>query len=98
MPTLNINRPRGLINTQGVYVPDSFGEEAFRGEYDGSNNLIYAAFARPGSLEDSLVWQLSRITYIGTNPVAIEWPINSEGAPSNDYEFSWTDRLTYTYQ
>lgn len=90
------NRPRGLINPQGVFVPDSFGEEAFRGEYSG-DNLIYAAFARPGANEDENVWQLSRISYSGSNPISIQWPVNSEGAVTNDYEFSWTDRATYTY-
>ena len=90
-------RARGLINTQGVFLPESFIEEAFRGEYDGSNNLIYAGFARPGSPEGLEVWQISKLTYSGSNLVSITWPTSASGAASNDYEFSWTDRASYVY-
>lgn len=94
-----INRPRALINTQGLVIPDSLELEAFRGEYDGSNNLIYAGFARPGAAEGTLIWQISKMTYDGSgNLLTIVWPINADGAVSNDYEFSWTARATYTYQ
>jgi hypothetical protein len=90
-------RARGLINPQGVFLPESFLEEAFRGEYDGSNNLIYAGFARPGSPESLPVWQISKLTYSGANLTSITWPTSSEGAVSNDYEFAWSLRATYTY-
>ena len=95
---INNNRPRGLQNTQGVFIPSSFEEESFRGEYDGSNNLIYAGFARPGSTEGALVWEISKMAYDGSNNlISITWPLNSQGAVSIDYEFSWTDRATYTF-
>lgn len=90
-------RPRGLINTQGIILPETLDQESFRGEYDGSNNLIYAGYARPGSAEGSLVWQISKMAYTGTNLTSIKWPTNTDGAVSIDYEFSWTDRATYTY-
>jgi hypothetical protein len=91
------NRPRPLISPQGSIIPDSFENEAFRGEYDGSNNLIYAGYARPGAGEGELVWLIFKMAYSGTDLTSITWPINSDGAVSPDYEFSWTNRATYTY-
>ena len=92
------NRPRPLISPQGSVIPDSFENEAFRGEYDGSDNLIYAGYARPGATEGESVWLLFKMTYSGSNLTEIKWPINADGGVSSDYEFSWTDRATYTYQ
>ncbi len=77
-------------------VQSSYGDKSFRGEYDGSNNLIYAGFALPGSGEDERVWQIKFLTYSGTNLTEIEWP-ELDGKASTDYSFSWTDRATYTY-
>lgn len=53
-------------------VQDSYGDREFRGEYDGSNNLIYAGFALPGSSEDALVWQLKQLNYDGTNLISVK--------------------------
>lgn len=77
-------------------LQSSYGWKAFRGEYDGSNNLIYAAFAIEGSDEAERVWQLKRLTYSGTNLTAIEWP-EIDGKASSDFSFAWDDRATYTY-
>lgn len=94
-----VNRPRGLINTQQQYIPDSFGDESFRAAYTGANLLEYKAFARPGADEGALVWQIAKLVYDGSNNlIQILWPINSLGATSNDYEFSWTLHATYTYR
>ena len=77
-------------------VQDSYLEREFRGEYDGSNNLIYAGYAAMGSAEGDRVWQIQKMAYTGTNMTSIKWPeINS--FPSTDYSFSWTDRATYVY-
>ena len=72
--------------------------QAFRGAYTGTN-LIFAGFARPGSAEGELVWQIRKLTYDGSNNLTkVEWPLNSIGAVSSDYEFSWSDRASYIYQ
>lgn len=97
MDVLNPNRPRALRAPQGGLIPDSFRDRAYRGDLNGGSNLVYVAFARPGSSEDDLVWQIMFITYDGSTPVSITWPIGADGAPSADYAFSWTDRSTYTY-
>lgn len=49
----------------------TYDERAFLGEYDGSNNVIYAAFALPGSSASDRVWQLKKMTYSGTNLTSI---------------------------
>lgn len=91
------NRPVGRLDSQGRPIPDSWSDEAFRGQYSG-DNLIYKGFARPGSAEGSLVWQLAFLTYDGAgNILSITWPQNSFGEATNDYIFSWTARASYTY-
>jgi len=103
--SINISRPRAFLNTQGYVIPDSFENEAFRGEYTG-DNLIYAGFARPGSDEGSLVWQIFKMAYSGANLTSITWPFrkvdpldlaSNNTVVSTDYEFSWTNRTSYTY-
>ena len=77
-------------------VQDTYGEKAFRGEYDGSDNLIYAAFAVAGSSESSPVWQLKKLAYTGDNLISVKWPQISSKA-STDYNFTWSGRAGYTY-
>lgn len=79
-------------------------DEAFRGDYLAGTNLIYKGFARPGTDEGDLAWQIAKLTYDGNNNVtSIKWPnaiagvANAAGYGSNDYIFSWTNRATYTY-
>lgn len=96
------NRPQARKDSQGFVNDEFFLEESFRGEYTG-DNIIYAGFAKPGADEGSLVWQISFFTYTGDNLISIQWPKkldengDSVGPASNDYEFSWTDRASYTY-
>jgi hypothetical protein len=83
------NMPVGHLDTQGQLSQDSFLDEAFRGTYSGTN-LILKGFAKPGASTDALVWQISQIAYDGSgNLISIKWPINANGAVSNQYEFSW---------
>ena len=77
-------------------IQDSYGEKAFRGQYDGDNNLIYAGFALPGSDEDERVWQLKKLTYVSTNLTVVDWP-ELDGDASTSYSFAWTDRASYTF-
>ncbi len=77
-------------------IQDTYGDKSFRGEYDGSNNLIYAGFALPGSTEGVREWQIKKLAYTGTNLTSVKWPELSSKA-STSYSFSWTDRATYTY-
>lgn len=95
-PTLK-NRPVGYKDAQGNLIPDSFNDEAFLGEYTGTN-LIYKAFARPGSATSDAVWQISKQTYDGMNNLTmIQWPQDANGHANNDYQFIWDNRASYTY-
>lgn len=53
-------------------IQDTYGEKAFRGEYDGDDNLIYAGVALPGSDDAERVWQIKRLTYVSTNLTVID--------------------------
>lgn len=91
------NRPMSRRDAQGVVIPNSFADMSFRGEYTGTN-LIYKGLARPGADESASVWQISKLSYDGSNNLlTVKWPQDSGGEASNDYQFSWTDRATYTY-
>lgn len=92
------NNPYIKLDSNGRAIQDSSDDMAFRGDYDVSNNLIYSGFARPGASEDSLVWQISKHTYDGSNNMTSStWPQNANGGASSEYQFSWTNRATYTY-
>lgn len=91
MPSPNLQRD----NYHNV-IQDTYGEKSFRGEYDGSNNLIYAGVAMPGSAEGTLCWQIKLLAYTGTNLISVKWP-QIDSKASTDYSFSWTSRATYTY-
>lgn len=93
----NNNRPLNYLDSQNRVIYDSVDDLAFRGQYDGSNNLIYKGFARPGSAEGDSVWQIALLAYTSGNLTSIKWPQNSNMVASNDYVFSWTNRTTYTY-
>lgn len=93
----NNNHPVGVKDAQGQLSQDSFLDEGFRGEYSGTN-LIYKGFSRPGSSTAAPLWQIAKLAYDGNNNIlSITWPINSNGAPSNEYEFIWDSRASYTY-
>lgn len=95
--TASGTRPLGRLDSNGRIITDSYDDLAFRGQYTDSD-IIYIGFARPGSAEGSLVWQLRFCAYDGAgNLTSITWPQNSNAHASNEYQFSWTDRATYTY-
>lgn len=91
------NRPLARKDAQGNIIPGSFDDMSFRGEYTGTD-LIYKGFARPGSAEGSLVWQIAKMSYDGShNLLTILWPQDANAHANTDYQFSWTLRATYTY-
>lgn len=95
-PTL-ATRPVGLKDAQGNLIERSFDDMAFQGEYSGTN-LIYKGFARPGSATSAAVWQIAKCSYDGSNNLlTIKWPQDSNAHASNDFQFIWDNRATYTY-
>lgn len=91
------NRPVIALDGQLRGIQDSALDESFRGEYSGTD-LIYKGFARPGADESIRVWQIAKLAYDAShNVLSIKFPVNTRGAASNNYEFAWADRATYTY-
>lgn len=97
MEILNVSRPRALRAPQGGLIPFTFQDLAYQGDLNGGSNLIYIGYARPGSLTSSAVWQIKKITYSGTTPIAIQWPVGSDGAVSNDFDQVWNDRSSLVF-
>ncbi len=102
------NRPLARKDTDFDSIPDSWIDEAFLADYQGGQNMIYKGFARPGASAALPVWQVSKLTYDGNNNVtSITWPLRkvnasdvasaNTSAASNDYEFIWNSRTSYTY-
>ena len=74
------------------------GELSIACQNDGSGNPIYIGKAKVGVSTSEAKWQISKQTYDGNDSLTRkEWPQNSEGKASSEYEFVWADRLTYTY-
>ena len=93
----NVNQTILKRDAQGNVIQASYtGDMAFLGEYTGAN-LIYKAFARPGSATTAAVWQIAKLTYSGANLTAIQWPENDFGAASSEFNFVWDDRALYVY-
>lgn len=83
---------------QNVIQETFYADMAFRGEYDGDGFLIYKGYARPGAAEGAAVWQIAFLENDASgNVTSITWPEADNGAASSEYNFSWTDRATYTY-
>ena len=73
-------------------------EMEIRCENDASGNPLYIGRAKAGVEESEEKWNISLHTYDANNSLLTKkWPQNSEGNASTDYEFSWTDRATYTF-
>jgi hypothetical protein len=73
-------------------------EMEIRCENDVNGNPIYIGRAKVGTLESEARWQISFHTWDANDSLlSKEWPENSEGNASADYEFVWNDRGTYTY-
>lgn len=91
-------RPLARKDANGNIIATSFSDQAFYGVYDGSNNLIYKGFARPGTSSGSTGWQLAKLTYdVNNNLLTITWPQDANGNASNDYQFIATSYAGYTY-
>src|ERR1051326_3242058 len=94
---VGLNRPIGKLDAQGQLNPESYTELKFRGDYTGSN-LIYAGFSRPGTATSAAKWQISKMTYDGSNNLTQrDWAQNSSGNATSDYVFAWDSRAGYTY-
>jgi hypothetical protein len=71
---------------------------SFLADYGGGTNVIYKAYAKAGTFTSEAKWQIAMINYDANgNVLSIQWPINSTGRSSSDFEFIWNNRATYSY-
>ncbi len=76
----------------------SNGELEIRCINDASGNPLYIGKAMVGTGETELKWQISAQTYDANDGILTKkWPQNALGKASTDYEFAWSQVLTYTY-
>ena len=93
-----LNRPYkwGPNDRREFIVQDS--EVALRAENNASGSPIYLGRAKVGVTESESKWQIAFIEYdVNDGVVSVTWPENDDGIASSNYEFSWTDRATYTF-
>ena len=95
----NVNQTILKRDANGNVLQETFyADMAFRGEYDGDGFMTYKGYARPGSAEGDLVWQIALLdSDADGNVTSITWPEAANGSASSEYIFSWTDRATYTF-
>ena len=92
------NRPFkfGAKDRREFIVQD--GEVEIRAENDANGNVLYLGRAKANSAEGDSVWQISFHAWDATDSLTSRtWPQNDEANASMEYEFSWTDRASYTY-
>lgn len=92
------NRPVARKDAQGNIDPSSFKDTAYLGDEAGGMNVIYNGFSKPGQMTSAAVWKINKVTYSANgNIIAIQWPQNSFGHATANFEFIWDDRASYTY-
>ena len=93
-----MNRPLKFGEKDRRFFIVNNGELSIRAQNDANGNAEFIGKAIVGTSEDDSKWQISFQTYDGNNALTSKtWAENSEGNASTDYEFSWTDRLSFTY-
>lgn len=95
-PTLN--RPFNFLERDRRGYITYKSEHSIRCDNDDFGNSVYIGRAKPGTSEDDEKWQISYHTYDANNSLTSKlWAQDADGNASTDYQFSWTDRATYTY-
>lgn len=74
-----------------VYIMET---NAFQKQIEWSAGLpIYVGESLTGKLPNENAWRIKKISYdVSNNPVNITWANNS-----NNFEFKWENRSTYTF-
>lgn len=61
-------------------------------EYDSSNNPVYIGEAAPGTETTEATWRIKKITYSGSDIIAVEW-----ASATTEFNKIWDDRAEYEY-
>lgn len=93
-----VNRPFKYGPSDRREFITSNGEISIISQNDANGNPIYLGKAKSGTLVSEDKWQISKQTYDANSSLTRkEWPQDSNGKASTEFEFVWNDRLTYTY-
>jgi hypothetical protein len=81
---------RPLVDSNSILktTPDAYTVKI---EYSG-DNPIYVAKASPGSATSAAVWQISKLTYSGSNVTDVQW-----AGGANTFTNIWDSRAGYSY-
>ncbi len=86
------NRPLLKTDANKNVLQHSYGDMALRGQSDGNGNIKLLGIARPGSSEDSPVWQIRELMWEDKNIKSQKWPKDQYGRVSTQYEFKWSEK------
>lgn len=91
------NRPMARLDAQGRVIPSTFDDLAYQADLNGGSTIIYEGWARPGASTSNPVWKIKKNTYSSTTLTEVQWPEDTSGHASADYQFIWANRATLTY-
>ena len=97
MSSSGINRPfkYGSNDRREFIVQDS--EVGVSAINDISGNPVFLGRSKVGTAQSEEKWQIRKVTYDSEQGVTrVQWPQNSDGNASADFEFIWTTVATLT--
>jgi len=90
-------RPVQWRDAQGAVIPFSVDQAALRSSKNGGSNLVYVAYARPGTLNASAGWRIVKNTYDSGNDIVMTQFAQDESAvATNDFVHVWDDSAAFT--
>lgn len=90
-------RPLGALDANARLNQNSYLDESYAADVGGGSDPLYEGWARPGTATNATGWKICKNTFSGSTKTRVEWPQNSFNKASNDYEFVWDNRASYTY-
>ncbi len=98
------------MSNPGQNRPQSFGDKdrrtyitykselEIRCQNDANGNPVYIGRAKAGTPTSEQKWQISYHTWDANDSLLTkQWPQNTDGFVSTDYEFIWDNRAAYVY-
>lgn len=85
-----------LINKESRLHPVDDSKYIYRYAYDVNNDVEYIGKAVPGTAEVDSAWQIRKFVYTAGLVQSQNFP-QKNSKQSNGFEFSWTNRATFTY-
>ncbi len=95
--TAQVNRPDGWGPDNQRTLNYQTSEVSLVALNDSNGNPVFLGRAKTGTGLDEEKWQIRKITYDSNQGVTrVEWPENSRGANSENFEFFWNNENSAT--